>query len=148
MGLFDKVKSLANAITGNAAKVSVTAAPVTMGEPFEVTVQAVANDSDVNFSRVYVEVRGVESIDVPSTSSDDDNRVYRSETTYTAELNVTGAGTLAAGANESWTGEVTIPLNAPAIYRGKYAEHVYEVRAGLDCPGNDPDSGWVRVHLA
>ncbi len=148
MGLFDKVKSMANAITGNAAKVSLTAAPVRIGEPFELTIQALANDSEVNYSRVYVKVRGREKVELHDRDSDGTERIRRKETTYESEIVAEGAGTLAANENQTWTCELTIPSTAPAFYRGKYAEHYYEVQAGLDCTGNDPDSGWVRLHLA
>ena len=148
MGLFDKVKSMANAITGNAAKVSLTAAPVTIGEPLELTIQALANDSEVEYNRVYVKVRGREKIELQDRDHDGTERIRRQETTYETEIVVEGAGQLSAHENKTWTCDLTIPSSAPAFYRGKYAEHYYEVQAGLDCTGNDPDSGWVRLHMA
>ncbi len=148
MGLFDKVKSMANAITGNAAKVSVTAAPITLGAPFELTIQALANDGAVPYSRVYVKVRGCEKIELHDRDRDGTERIRRQECTFETEVVAEGAGELAASESKTWTCEVTIPTTAPAIYRGKHAEHFYEVQAGLDCTGNDPDSGWVRLHTA
>ncbi len=148
MGLFDKVKSLANAVTGGAAKVSVSAAPITLGQPFEVTIQALAKDAAVNYSRVYVQIRGLEKIDLKDRDKDGTESIRRSVNTFEMEVVAEGAGTLEANENKSWTAEVTIPTTAPAIYRGKHAEHYYEVFAGLDCTGNDPDSGWVRLNLA
>lgn len=148
MGLFDKVKSMANAITGNAAKVSVTAAPITIGVPFELTIQALAGDSSVSYARVYVKVRGLEKIELHDRDRDGTERIRRQESTFETELVVEGVGELAANENRTWSCEVTIPTTAPAVYRGKYAEHYYEVQAALDCTGNDPDSGWVRLHNA
>jgi hypothetical protein len=148
MGLFDKVKSMANAITGNAAKVSITAAPITIGAPFEITIQALASDQTVAYSRVYIKVRGLEKIELHDRDKDGTERIRRQESTFETEIVAEGAGELAPNENKTWTCEVTIPNTAPAIYRGKYAEHFYEVQAGLDCTGNDPDSGWVRLHNA
>lgn len=148
MGLFDKVKSMAGAITGNSAKVSITTAPVCLGEPFEATIQALAKDAEVSYSRVYVKVRGREKIDLTDRDRDGTERIRRSESTYEAEVVAEGAGQLAPNENKTWTCEISIPATAPALYRGKYAEHYYEVQAGLDCAGNDPDSGWVRLNMA
>ena len=148
MGLFDKVKSMANAITGNAAKVSITAAPITIGAPFELNIQALASDSTVAYARVYVKVRGLEKIDLHDRDRDGTERIRRKETTFETEIVVEGAGELAAHENKTWTCEVSIPSTAPAIYRGRYAEHFYEAQAALDCTGNDPDSGWVRLQHA
>ena len=148
MGLFDKVKCMANAITGNGAKISVTAAPITIGVPFELSIQALAKDADVTYSRVYVKVRGLEKIELQDRDRDGTERIRRQESTFETEIVAEGAGELVANKNKTWTCEVTIPSTAPAIYRGKLAEHYYEVQAGLDCTGNDPDSGWVRLHSA
>jgi hypothetical protein len=148
MGLFDKVKSMANAITGSAAKVSVTAAPITLGAPFELTIQALAKDGAVAYGRVYVKIRGREKIELHDRDRDGTERIRRQESTFETEVVAEGAGGLAAHESKNWVCEVTIPATAPAFYRGKYAEHYYEVQAALDCTGNDPDSGWIRLHTA
>lgn len=92
MGLFDKVKSMANAITGNAAKVSITAAPITVGAPFELTIQALAGDSTVAYSRVYVKVRGLEKIELQDRDRDGTERIRRQESTFETEIVAEGAG--------------------------------------------------------
>ncbi|WP_269524224.1 hypothetical protein [Coraliomargarita parva] len=148
MGLFDKVKSMANAITGNAAKVTVSAAPVAPGQPVALDIQALAKDATVAYSRVYVKIRGRETIDLHDRDGNSTERIRRHENTFEMETVVDGAGELAANESKTWSCEVTIPSTAPAFYRGKYAEHFYEVQVGLDCAGNDPDSGWVRLQSA
>ena len=32
-------------------------------------------------------------------------------------------------------------------FTGRYARHYYQVFAGMDCFGNDPDSGWIRLNV-
>ena len=147
MGLFDKVKSLANAVTGGAAKVTVTTAPIILGEPFEVNIQALAKDAPVSYSRIYIKIRGLEKIELKDRDNDGTETIRRSVDTFEMEVVAEGTGSLEANENKTLTTEVTIPSTAPAIYRGKHAEHFYQIFVGLDCPGNDPDSGWVRLNI-
>ena len=156
MGLFDKLKAVKNAITGGAAKVHVTAGPVKRGEPTTITVTAQSTGGEVKYSRVYLYIEGREELEVPDTDvyydEDGDSRrrtetVRASATSYEAEINVGEGGVIEGNGTAEWTCEITIPENSPAEFRGKYSEHYYRVQAGLDCFGNDPDSGWVRINV-
>ena len=64
MRFLDKVKSLKNAVTGGAAKVTVDADSFAFGEPFLIHITAVPQGGDVKYDRVYVEVRGYERVKV------------------------------------------------------------------------------------
>jgi hypothetical protein len=156
MGFFDKVKSMKNALTGGAAKVYVDTETPVMGQPFKVTVRAQSQGAEVKFDRVYLNVRGQEEVSVPDVDvvydeDGDANRktetVHASCTTFEQEMTVTSGGSIDANGSEEWTIEVTIPENAQPQYQGRYTRHYYEVYAGLDCFGNDPDSGWVQINF-
>ncbi len=156
MGFFDKVKSIKNAITGGAAKVFVDAESPKMGEPFTVTVRAQSQGATVKYDRVYLYIRGWEEVAVPDIdiAYDEDGEVRRkqetvraSDTTFNHEMTVSAAGEIAENGSEEWTVQVDIPTSAPPPYRGKYTTHYYEIYAGLDCFGNDPDSGWVKLNI-
>lgn len=155
MGLFDKVKSMKDAMTGGAAKVFVQAEAPTFGQPFTVTINASSTGGEVKFDRVYLKVRGIEVIDThervdfshEGESHSKSVHIKKSATTFEQEFNVSPAGVITESGSESWTFEVQLPANAMPSYRGRYAKHYYAIFAGLDCFGNDPDSGWVELHI-
>ena len=153
MGMFDKLK---NAVTGGAAKVSVDVGTVTRGQSFEVTVRAQADDADVKYDRVYLKVEGVEEAEVPSSDTvrDNDGDSHRRRenararcTTFETKTDVAPEGELPANQSGEWTVQVEIPETANPEFTGRYARHYYQVFAGMDCFGNDPDSGWIRLNV-
>jgi len=153
MGLFDKLK---NAVTGGAAKVYIDVGVVTRGEPFQLTVRAQAEDADVKYDRVYLKVEGVEEAEVPDSDivRDSDGDTHRRReiararcTTFELESNMAPGGELQANQTGEWTVQVEIPSTANPEFSGRYARHYYQVFAGMDCFGNDPDSGWVRLSV-
>jgi hypothetical protein len=153
MGFFDKVK---NAITGGGADVSLEAGPVTPGQPFEVRIRAVVSDSDLETEGVYLDIRGIEAIEVPDVdvvygSGDNEERVTETVTaetrTFSARIDVTGGDTLAANQEFNWTARAELPADSLPKYAGTHCTHRYEARASLDCFGNDPDSGWVELDV-
>jgi hypothetical protein len=153
MGLFDKIKSMANAVTGGAAKVSVEVMDARLSAPFDVVVRAQSQGSDVKYDRVYVKVESIEKVEVPDTdvvyeedgSSQRKREIVRaSDTIFAQEFVASGSGVVKANETQEWKLQVTLPSNAMPGYKGKYAEHYYRILVGLDCTGNDPDSGWNR----
>jgi hypothetical protein len=156
MGLFDKLKSIKNAVTGGAAKVYVDVSGENMKEPFSVTVRAQSTGGDVKYDRVYLKVEGIEQVEVPDVDVvyDEDGDSHRKReivgarhTSFESDYTVASAGVIAENGQEEWTIEVELPSNALPVFRGRYTRHYYRVFAGLDCFGNDPDSGWVELNL-
>ena len=103
---------------------------------------------------MYLEFIGTEEVEVRDVDMEYDmdgdtqrrvETVRASERTVNLEMTVAGAQELAANSEFEWQVEVSLPSHAPAIFRGKYCQHGYYARAGLDCFGNDPDSGWVEI---
>ncbi len=159
MGLFDKIKSMANAVTGGAAKVSLEVIDARLTAPFEVVVRAQSQGVEVKYSRVYLQIEGVEEValpepeDQPDMPKPADGEKHKHESTSARtllldlELPVAGSGVIAENATAEWRVKVELPKNAAPVYAGKNAKHYYRILAGLDCVGNDPDSGWVRLTI-
>jgi len=142
MGLFDKIKSAANAVTGGAAKVSVQVPQARLREPFNVTVQATSTGQDVKYSKVYIKIEGVEQVDM----KDKDNKsVSASAKTVDLIFTVAPAGVLAANESGEWSIDVELPQSATPEFKGQFTRHFYRIWAGLDTVGNDPDSGWQEI---
>lgn len=142
MGLFDKIKSAANAVTGGAAKVSVQVPQARLREPFNVTVQATSTGQDVKYSKVYIKIEGVEQVDM----KDKDNKsVSASAKTVDLIFTVAPAGVLAANESGEWNIDVELPQSATPEFKGQFTRHFYRIWAGLDTVGNDPDSGWQEI---
>lgn len=149
MGLFDKLKAVKNTLTGGAAKVFVEAKNATLREPFEVTIRAIPQGVDVKYDRVYLKIEGQERISINGyKQSGSDNatiNVHESKTTMSLEFDVVPAGELKNGETGEWKVMITLPDSATPEYRGTHATHSYFLWAGLDCFGNDPDSGWQEI---
>jgi hypothetical protein len=84
---------------------------------------------------------------------DEDNNAHRRVETVRAsyqtvnfEITIANAQELEANQSYEWEAEIELPSNAPAVYKGRYCLHTYRAFAGLDCFGNDPDSGWIDLH--
>jgi hypothetical protein len=157
MGFLDKVKSITRAITGGAADVTLEVGPVTMGVPFEVSIRAQAKSENVKYERVYLQIQGLEKVELSTAdimAGDLDperitgvRRIRARGKTLELETEVAPGGELESNASQAWTVQGEIPRTAPPPFSGKYTRHVYRVRAGLDCYGNDPDSGWVDLEV-
>jgi hypothetical protein len=164
MGLMDKLKSAARFITGGGAKVHLEATNPTKGTPFTVQVQAKVADADLKIDKVYVKVRGVETVtvEVPkpqpqvstqpkvattTTTTPATEKVSRETATYDKEIAIAGPQTLTAQQEYTWQGTVEIPANVLNTYNGVNAKHEWKLLAGLSAPGNDPDSGWITIEI-
>lgn len=155
MGLLDKVKAIKNAVTGGAARVYLDAEELSFDSPFRITVRAQTDDAPVKISRVYVHVRGYEEVRVPDVDviyeGDGDAQrrvetVSASNTTIEIESTIAEAQELEANQLYEWEAMIELPSSAPSVFKGRYCQHTYKAFAGLDCFGNDPDSGWIELY--
>lgn len=152
MGFLDKIKSVKNAITGGAAKVTVEVQGKSRMEPFHVVVRATA-EADLKVKRVYLIVRGVEQASVHNIDVAQGNSTRRQTVTgeterVRVEVDIAGAQDLKQGEGYTWEGQVQLPAGALATFAGDTIRHVWTIQAGLDAVGNDPDSGWVEFEVA
>ena len=150
MGLFDKVKTIANVLTGGCATVTLESDSVTLDKPFKIRVTAVIGNADLKISKVYLLIYGHEDINIDTVKHDDQGREYSAplelnNDTAKLELTLDQTQVLSAYKTYLWEVDVQLPDNAPPIYQGCYCRHIYRALAGLDCTGNDPDSGWIEL---
>jgi hypothetical protein len=141
MGFFSDLK---NKVTGGAATVRVqTQGGVRRGAASPVQVQAEAK-ANGKVSSVYLLVRAVESA---SWKGENNTTVANSKTSYETKIQIAGAQEIQQGQTYSWNGQIELPQNVNATLRGSLINHTWEIQAGLDMPGNDPDSGWVAIDV-
>jgi bacillopeptidase F (M6 metalloprotease family) len=152
MGLFDKIKSMANQITGGGAKVSLIVEGTSVKSTVKLLITAVIKDADLTIGKVYASAQCIEKINIPRqnlTGGAEKNPadvLVSTNIFQNMEFTVSPAQTLEGGKTYNWTHELTLPANAAASYAGKHAKVEWQFFAGLDAKGNDPDSGWV-THL-
>lgn len=153
MGLFDKLKNIANQVTGGGAKVTLIVEGSSVKGPVKLHITAVVKDTPLPIEKVYVYVKSIEKIDVPRHNlpggSDKNPSSLNLDTDVfqKLEFTVSPAQTLEGGKTYNWTHELTLPNGAHPSYVGKYSHHQWQFYAGLDAKGNDPDSGWITANL-
>jgi len=159
MGLFDKLKSAVQAVTGGAAKVTIEY-PQNLVLPGQaIPVKVTSTGGAVKSKGCYVDLWAVEEVNVqnvhPShvhgaSGSDIHVDVHQTESTFQQAIQIAPAFELAANESKVFTGQVTIPGQAQPSFSGKIAKHEWKIRGRIDTFGNDPDSGYLvfRVGLA
>ncbi|MCA9565467.1 MAG: hypothetical protein KC561_18345 [Myxococcales bacterium] len=150
MGLFDKLKGMKNAVTGGGAKVTIEVGQGTRGQDIPVVVRAVGK-ANFQITSVYLLVRGMERIEIKDTDWDDGRKttetIRKTHATFEQRFEVAGAQTIEDGGEYAWEAVFQVPDTAFPSIKGRYIEHVWQVQAGLDAKGNDPDSGWLELHV-
>lgn len=155
MVFLKKVKALKNVITGGAAKVFVECENFSLDSPFEVIVKVQTLDAPVKIRKAYLDVVGREELSVGDIDivSDGDGGLDSRLETITGEFDSVALKFTLAEAQEleadklyEWSVEVKLPEDAQPVFKGHYCQHTYLAFAGLDCFGNDPDSGWVEIN--
>ena len=135
MGFF---KDLKNKVTGGGATVRVTVPSAQRGRATPVQVQATAK-ANGKVSAVYVLIRATET---SQFKTDDGNKVSGSKVSYETRVSIAGASEIQEGQTYNYEGVIELPTNSNPSLRGSIIDHIWEIQAGLDMPGNDPDSGW------
>lgn len=160
MGIFDKLKAVKNFVTGGGATVTVEINEPSLTQPFQVVVRTHVADADIKVTKVYLQIKAIEEVvlnDVPvpiEEEIDGETRVVRVEredyrrevTTYEQEIVVADQQELPAGSEHEWQAEITLGDALPT-FNGHNARHYWQIFAGLDMFGNDPDSGWVTFEM-
>ncbi|MFY0605078.1 MAG: hypothetical protein JXR10_00085 [Cyclobacteriaceae bacterium] len=155
MGFFSKIK---NFITGGAAEVAIIyEEPITDGsKPVKLFVTATAND-DCKIKKVYLNFRARETYikrhERKRTDDDGHTTTYHEDLTehldhFTKELILAEDIMLSKGQSDKWLAEIELPSSPIATFHGRDVFFKWEAEAGLDMPGNDPDSGWVELIVA
>lgn len=152
MGLFGKLKSAANFVTGGGAKVAVEVEEATFGETIKVHITAEIS-SDMNARKIYAKLKSeefveVEDFDMAPFGGTTTEIVRHTTQLWDEEFEVDGEQELKEGQTYNWTLEINLPEEeANPTYHGACAHHTWYIFVGIDKSGNDPDSGWVEFDL-
>src|SRR5262245_40525031 len=140
MGFFSDLK---NKVTGGAASVTIQAPQVRRGQAATVAVQATAK-ANGKVAAVYLIVRGVESCEFKHEGE----KVSSTHVSYENKITISGPQEIKTGETYNWQGQIELPANAHPSLAGKLIDHKWQIQAGLDMPGNDPDSGWQTLTVS
>ena len=142
MGFLNKVK---NAVTGGEAEVHVEVGDAQPGESVPVKVQARAK-GEAEFSSVYLLVRATEKAEFTEVDFDDDgfdrDKEKGTKVVFDERFDIAGGGEMEEGDELNWEATFDLPASANPTFRGEIIANEWTIQAGLDAPGNDPDSGW------
>ena len=152
MGLWNKLKGAVSAVTGGAATVELEVGEATLGSDVEFRIIATAK-ADFEISGVYLLVRAIEEADVRDVDYDFDDGGRRIEyvrghhQSFDARFEVADGQALSADETYEWEGSFTIPDSENPSFDGEMISHTWQIQAGLDARGNDPDSGWLNFEV-
>jgi len=147
---------MASVVTGSSAKVHLEVIDPHLHEPFIAKITAKIDDSDLKINKVYLFIRAEEEVEIPDVDiavREGDGFSIRNENvkakteTLRLEIEVSGEETLEANEHYEWTCEIILPEDALPTFHGINAHHIYAMQTGLDCFGNDPDSGWLEFDI-
>lgn len=149
MGLFDKLKSATNFITGAGAKVSITSlnAEYDKDAPIRFCISAEVKDKAVNIKKVYLDVQSRENIFLKKTINGQSVNINEKHIRFQRKIEVAGPQTLEANQSYEWDVEFSLPPDAQPSFQGVMANNIWEAMAALDASGNDPDSGWIEIKV-
>jgi hypothetical protein len=144
MGLFDKLKDVANMVTGNAARVTIEYEPRVAfpGEELSVRITATSTGSPVKSGGIFVDLRAVERVSVNHSTSSGMQTVQNSHTSFEQEIRIAPPFVLGANETRTFEGVVRLPSNAQPTFGGYFAQHEWAIRGRVEATGNDPDSGF------
>lgn len=147
MGILGKLKDAARFVTGGAAKVRVFPAEKYSNgnEPIKFKIEVDVKDKEINFNYIYLKVKSIEKIQ--AKDKEDNEYITNTSHEYSDEFKVVAGGTLDAETSATYDIEIQLPTNLNGSYYGTNASHIYYIQAGVDMPGNDPDSGWQEIQV-
>jgi hypothetical protein len=146
MGFLDKIKGAVNAVTGNAAKVTIDY-PKTccIGDEITVKITATSTGGEVKSQGVFIDVMGEEQTHLEKNENGQKTELRDNKATYEHSFKISEPFTLGANETKTWEGRVKIPMEAQPTYTGVHAKHIWQVRGRVEAFGNDPDSGFQAI---
>lgn len=149
MGLFDKLKSAVNVVTGGGANVVLEFQPPVAfpGDYVRVRLTITSTGNQLQSKGTFIDLVGVEHIQVPNRAEGNEGAITITRNTFEQEIQVGPAFTLPANGTQQFEGQFQVPLNAQPSYQGRYARHEWQLRGRMEAFGNDPDSGYLPFRI-
>lgn len=152
MGFFLKLK---NTLTGGWAKIAIECEGGLRGDEIRVLIRALVGAETIEIDRVYLKVRSFEEVEIPSygfqniaTQQQDFIDIEHTYDDYVKDYTVDGPQQLAANKEYEWEYSFTIPEDCLPSFTGKISRHLWEVYAGLEMSGRDPESNWQIIEVS
>lgn len=152
MGLFDAIKGVVKSATGTWADLTLSTNPAARGRKMAVTVNVSVRADPIDPSRVYIGLRCKEEVEIkgysvpveqgqPAKTID----VKKDEWLLDKKITIAPGQHMDASSHHTINGEVDIPADMPASFKGKNARVTWYATAALELPANNPDSGWKEI---
>jgi len=147
MGFFDKLKSVVNAVTGGAAKVTIQLqqACVFPGDTVSIKITATSTGAELKSKGVYVDVFAEERVSFKDESSKEE--INRTKTTTQQTILIAPAFVLAPNETKTFEGSFQFPSEVLPTFAGTLCEHRCQIRGRIEAFGNDPDSGYQIINV-
>jgi len=152
MGFFSKLK---NTLTGGWAKIAIECDGGLRGDEIPVVIRVFVGAEAIDIDRVYLKVRSFEEVEIPryqfqnmATQQMDFIDIEHSFDNYVKDYTVDGPQRLDANEEYEWEYSFTVPEECQPSFNGKLARHLWEVHAGLEMPGRDPESNWQVIEIS
>lgn len=168
MGLFDKLKSAVNFVTGGGARVVVELPPAGLvaGQPAPVRVTVTSTGGAIQATGVFLDLVATEHLHVPgnllpatpqattagTTTPTTTTNAFRPDLTLSRQMfeqaaPLAGPFQLAPNETRVFEGTVLIPPGVQPSYHGQCCRHEWRARGRVEVRGNDPDSGFQPIRV-
>jgi len=155
MSFYDAIINIKNLVTGGSAKVLLEIDSAKRDKPFNITMRVIVADEKLEIEGAYLIIQSVEDIRMPNNHAPiKDAEGFKkkeivSSHTVTSEQKIEISEKLELEGNEEyvWNAIAELSPNNQPAYEGKYCKHHYRAKAYIDCYGNDPDSGWIKLDI-
>ena len=150
MGFFDKIKSAVNAVTGNAAKVTLEFQPsgtLMPGDQVTVKVTATSTGQQVKSKGCFIDLTAIESINIKPKQADVPSDINVTKTAFEQAFQIAPEFVLAPNENKVFEGTFTVPPGVQPSFTGTFANFEWQMRGRIEAVGNDPDSGFKPVRV-
>lgn len=155
MGIFNKIVDY---VTGGSAEVNVDISKASVQEPFTAKIAAKISKNTLHVDKVYLLIRCKEGklnriVPTDGQPLTDNEKIlnemedWDEKILFEKEFKVSGSAELKKEKSYNW--EVKIDITEHPVTSEKTEDHFvqWEAQAGLDVPGNDPDSGWKEFKV-
>lgn len=154
MGIFGKIKKVKNYLGGGGASLSISTDELILdgNKPLKFNIVCEVKDADLEIRKAYLNVKALEKVVVQNVerAQKKENEVETkredvngSHQTFCEKVIIVGQQVLKANQTYRWEAELQLPQDVNGTYKGHNAFHEWSAYAGLDMPGNDPDSNWI-----
>jgi hypothetical protein len=131
MSIMDKVKGALDKVTGGGATVTIEhTGKFATGEKLAVKVTATSTGGELKANAVFVDLRGRGKGVVGQVAGN-----VIADATF--DFRIAEGFVLPPKETKTFAGEITVPTLDPELD--------WEIRARIDAPGNDPDSGFADI---